>query len=474
MADFNNAIMTTQGAALLAATTAGNARLKFLKLVTGSGSYTESEKTRGSLQARTSLKVQEQEFPFSSISMASDTCVKLVALVSNATLAAGYYVNEVGIYAKDELDENADPVLYSIAIANVADYLPPYNGLIPSTITQEYFATVDNALEVTIQTKVGAVALAEDLDILSKTVKDVLKQINNITENILGEKTGDAAEFESESVYKSGDYCLHNGILYKCVQDTEGEWNAESWKPTNTLEEIGAMQKKLEEVFCLCNENKQKLVENLIAMGVQASTSETWEDLLNKVLDMTNTSSDTVTAAVLLAGYTAHNASRELITGIIPELAATTVDATNVTQDNDYTYFEMPAGHYDENSKVRSQNSNLKNDTDYAQCIVSYAHTYNAYSRGVSNTYTNNKDIFEMTSSDRYFVVKILKNIKCTIRYINAQYTGNPAVQYRNGVQISADELRNITTLNALETIKCECLEEHDNYSVASLYIYVC
>jgi len=179
MADFNNAIMTTGGAALLAATTAGTARLKFTKLVTGSGSYTDQEKTRGSLQARTSLKAQKQEFPFSSITMASETCVKLVTLVSNATLDAGYYVNEVGIYAVDELDADAEPVLYSIAIANVADYLPPYNGLTPSTITQEYFATVDNALEVTIQTKTGAVALAEDLDALEAELEEMAQQSEN-------------------------------------------------------------------------------------------------------------------------------------------------------------------------------------------------------------------------------------------------------------------------------------------------------
>lgn len=172
MADFNNAIMTTAGAALLAATTAGNAKLKFTKLVTGDGTYSQQEKTRGSLQARTSLKAQKQEFPFSSITMASDTCVKLVALVSNAELSAGYYVNEVGIYAMDELHPDAPQVLYSIAIANVADYLPPYNGLTPSTITQEYFATVDNALEVTIQTKTGAVALAEDLEATNKKIEE--------------------------------------------------------------------------------------------------------------------------------------------------------------------------------------------------------------------------------------------------------------------------------------------------------------
>lgn len=84
MADFNNAVMTSAGAALLAETTAGNAKIKFTKLVTGSGTYSESEKTRASLQARTSLKAQKQEIPFSTITMASDTCVKLVALVSNA------------------------------------------------------------------------------------------------------------------------------------------------------------------------------------------------------------------------------------------------------------------------------------------------------------------------------------------------------------------------------------------------------
>ena len=164
MADFNNAVMTNGGAALLAATTAGTAKIKFTKLVTGSGTYSDSEKTRASLQARSTLKAQKQEIPFSKIEMATNTCVKLTALVSNAELSTGYYVNEIGIYAVDELHPAAAPVLYSIAIANVADYLPPYNGLTPSTITQEYFATVDNALEVTIQTKTGAVALAEDLE----------------------------------------------------------------------------------------------------------------------------------------------------------------------------------------------------------------------------------------------------------------------------------------------------------------------
>ncbi len=163
MSDFYNAVMTDSGAALLAATTAGVAKIKFTKLVIGSGVYTEQEKSRENLQTCTRLKAPKQEIPFSSISMISETCVKLAALVSNATLEEGYYINETGIYAVDEMNEEAEPVLYSIAVANVADYFPPYNGLTPSTITQEYFTMVDNSLQATIQIESGIVALAEDL-----------------------------------------------------------------------------------------------------------------------------------------------------------------------------------------------------------------------------------------------------------------------------------------------------------------------
>ena len=121
----------------------------------------------------------------------------------------------------------------------------------------------------------------------------------------------------------------------------------------------------INEVFQLGNEKKNKLVENLVAMGINASTDDTWEELLNKVLDMTDTSKDTVNENVLLAEYTAHSAEGELITGIMPERASVTVDTTGVTQDSSYTYFGVPAGHYDENSKVRAINSDLSSGIYY-------------------------------------------------------------------------------------------------------------
>ena len=224
MADFNNAIMTNDGVALLAASTAGTVRLKFTKLVTGSGIYTDQEKTRESLQIRTSLKMQKQEFPFSSITMDSETCIKLVALVSNATLDEGYYVNEVGIYAVDELDPNAEPVLYSIAMANVADYLPPYNGLTPSTITQEYFTTVDNALEVTIQAKTGAVALAEDLEGLIKDFNKMAEQNEkwfNIVDEAIKELENLKTNFDEKVEEDENWYTEVDDDIKRIMQDND-------------------------------------------------------------------------------------------------------------------------------------------------------------------------------------------------------------------------------------------------------------
>lgn len=151
-----------------------------------------------------------------------------------------------------------------------------------------------------------------------------------------------------------------------CLGSMEGDKPqfADGIKSDNVVDAVN-------EVFGLCNENKQKLVDNLIAMGVQASTSETWKELLNKVLDMTDTSSDTVTAPVLLTGYTAHDASGEQIEGDMPEMAAVTVEATSTTQDDSYTYLGLPEGHYSEESKVRTKNSNLKVGTKTLAKIVS-------------------------------------------------------------------------------------------------------
>ncbi|MBD5469201.1 MAG: hypothetical protein HDR21_13810 [Lachnospiraceae bacterium] len=188
MAQFYAAVMTNGGAALLADAIAGNAKIQFTTLVAGDGEYTEAEHAVTALQVMTSLKSQKQSVGFSSVVVESETSVHLTGVIDNEELVEGYYVREVGIYAKNILDDEANPVLYSIVVAQVADYMPPYNGLTPTTIIQEYFATVDNSAEITLEAGSGAYALAEDLEAIKAQLESaIFSNMVGATESAAGQ-----------------------------------------------------------------------------------------------------------------------------------------------------------------------------------------------------------------------------------------------------------------------------------------------
>ncbi|MDE7028862.1 MAG: hypothetical protein K2P63_02660 [Lachnospiraceae bacterium] len=139
----------------------------------------------------------------------------------------------------------------------------------------------------------------------------------------------------------------------------------------------------INEVFLLGSEKKAQLAANLTAMGIQVSASDTWDVLLDKILDMTDTSNDTVTAPALLEGYTAHDATGGQIEGEMPEMAAVTVDAVSTTQDNDYTYLGLPGGHYDENSKVRTKNSNMLINTKNVKLEINQSVNWSTFTKTI-------------------------------------------------------------------------------------------
>ena len=158
---FNNAVLTDKGAKLLVRAQAGEIKLQFTRMATGNGTYTASEKTVQSLQKATKLKTQKNTYALSSISVYSEHSVKLTALITNydpvketILVSTGYYINEIGIFAKPQGAADTEEVLYSIAVVagDTGDFMPPYNGYNPAQIVQDYYATVDNSTQVTIKT----------------------------------------------------------------------------------------------------------------------------------------------------------------------------------------------------------------------------------------------------------------------------------------------------------------------------------
>ncbi len=167
---FNNAVMTNSGAALLTRAQAGKIKIEFTRIVTGNGSYTADEKTLAKLQQATKLKSQKNSYTLSDVDIFSDYSVKVTALITNqdpvtkeTLVTSGYYINEMGLYAKPSGGKDSEEILYSIVVTagTNGDFMPPYNGYNPAQITQDYYATVNNSAEVTINTA-GAALLVED------------------------------------------------------------------------------------------------------------------------------------------------------------------------------------------------------------------------------------------------------------------------------------------------------------------------
>ena len=168
MGNFNSAVLTAKGNELLTTAVAGR-KIIFTRLVTGSGVYTEEEKARYALEQRTALKQQKQEFTFSSYEKVSQTSVLLTALITNRELKESYKMTEVGIYGK-EVDAEED-FLCSISVTaslEESDTFPAFNGLRESQIIQDYYITISDTAEVTVE-MTGATALAADLEKLRET-----------------------------------------------------------------------------------------------------------------------------------------------------------------------------------------------------------------------------------------------------------------------------------------------------------------
>lgn len=177
MSNFSKAVITTQGSDLLAKASAGLAKIQFTSMVSGNGVYTPEEAEESNLKAQTSLKSQVQSVPFTKISKYSTAITRLAAVFSNVSLSEGYYMWETGLYAKDTLVQNSTPILYSVAVAEEADYIPPYNGIAPAKTVQEYYMTISNDLDITIEIVEGVYALEADLELIENKVNRISEVI---------------------------------------------------------------------------------------------------------------------------------------------------------------------------------------------------------------------------------------------------------------------------------------------------------
>ena len=240
MAYFESAVITNDGKNMLMRDMIGIGNIEFVKMVAGAGEYSGEERKRNVIEQRTSLKDQRQEFPFNAIEIASEKSVLLKSVITNKDLEEGYRITEVGIYAREK-GSDGEGILYSMDLAIEADFLPPYNGLNPTEITQEYYVTVSNASIVSIVSDEKTFALYDDLIALENKVT-IMEENVGVFENSISDA------FSKEKDYVRGDYTIYENTLYKFI-DTKaaGEWDRNVVQAVTMSNELLVLQEKTEE-----------------------------------------------------------------------------------------------------------------------------------------------------------------------------------------------------------------------------------
>ncbi|MEF2968369.1 phage tail protein [Paenibacillus sp. M1] len=98
------------------------------------------------------------------------------------------------------------------------------------------------------------------------------------------------------------------------------------------LNRVNGLQEQLDEVFQAGNERKTEVVAALVAKGISASISESWDSLISKMSAIIKATGN-ATAAQVRAGATFSNASANGLTGSLPVRATAAQTITPGTSD---------------------------------------------------------------------------------------------------------------------------------------------
>lgn len=155
--------LTTQGKRLLANVQSGVGNIKIIRFETGSGTYEPGE----DYSLREALKEPRQKFSISSKTVETDDSIVLEVEVTNCPedgegLETGYKIREMAFFAENP---EGGEICYCIMVGTddlMMDYLPAYDGTIPSTITNYFHIKVANAGEVEIVIKSGEVVNSQE------------------------------------------------------------------------------------------------------------------------------------------------------------------------------------------------------------------------------------------------------------------------------------------------------------------------
>ena len=169
--------------------------------------------------------------------------------------------------------------------------------------------------------------------------------------NVANERQYSALNPQPSVAGSSGSCTGNSATATKATQDKNGNDIVNTYA---TKVEMNAVKKSV-------SDGKTLVANAITAKGVTTATDAEFATMatnIGRIQTGVNTSDATAVAANILSGKTAYVKGSK-VTGTMAEKAGVTVDATATTQDSNYTYLNLPEGHYSTTSKVRTPNSNI-------------------------------------------------------------------------------------------------------------------
>lgn len=200
--------------------------------------------------------------------------------------------------------------------------------------------------------------------LLKQNKQDIMDKLDSI-ENIF-KKAGDATATDSDIVKPKTAY-NGNTLLTGTLEDKTG---TTSYTANTTLDSTNKLlrmqvpsvgkygvenylQQSFATIANLIGLTSAKLLKNNTVLGITGNSSNM------------DTSSCNAAAAQILSGKKA-GVKGNTVTGTMANKEGTTVKASAISQDEDNTYFTIPAsGFYDTSSKIYTENSNLSKQISF-------------------------------------------------------------------------------------------------------------
>jgi hypothetical protein len=170
MGQYNGAVITTAGQAVLAQAI-GGAELTITKVVTSATAIPPGT----DLTALTTIADVEQTEQPTSVQVFNDNIVQISTRFSNAGVAAAYLIQTLGVFG--QVTGGAETLL-AVSTAVTPDQMPAEDAIAPSAFIYNMQLTVQSADQITVTVNDAGTATVEDVRIINITLQDHQDQIS--------------------------------------------------------------------------------------------------------------------------------------------------------------------------------------------------------------------------------------------------------------------------------------------------------